>query len=598
MPSVPTSKILYVDTPRHERQRVAAQASSSQRSSTFFANAVSGMTDRRAWCLFLALAALQYGLFRQHALREVVWAYPSGYDQLSYLAPSYRLHEQMMQRGVMTAAADYLKTPQPNGVLISLQAAVAFAVLGPGRLTALTLNFFWFVAFQASIAGGLRWLTGRWSAAFLGIGLLMSAQAPFAPCGGLMDYRIDFTALCLMGILLAAVIRSEAFLTPHWSVVAGLVAAVFVLFRFIAAVYLAGMFAIAIVCSVGLLVRRHETAGRRLRGLLLAAAVVGSVTGPVLWKQRHAIAHYYVVGHVTGEEREIRAREYGIYSASDALLYYPRSLVEQHLGATLIWLGGLVLIGSCVVYATCRVRSPSLDGSALARPRLGLAATLVTASVLVCLAVLTANPTKSPVVGGVLVPGLLWSLLLLVVAATRACSGRLSVIVMGGLAVIAVLAGGATQVHSLHRHTAMTHQRKDVESLLSVFDCMGEYSRAKGWDAPKVFTCCVSEWLNPIAAEIMLYERHGQPLRFGSTAGASIFGITESQTKGALERSDFVVFSEPKKQPGFSYPYDESMASLRPLVRDYCKAHLRELGAYSIFNVDVVLYARPQTRIQ
>jgi hypothetical protein len=58
------------------------------------------------------------------------------------------------------------------------------------------------------------------------------------------------------------------------------------------------------------------------------------------------------------------------------------------------------------------------------------------------------------------------------------------------------------------------------------------------------------------------------------------------------------VFCEPKKQPGFSYPYDESMAALRPLVRDYCKAYLRELGAYSIFNVDVVLYARPQTRIQ
>jgi len=595
MPTAPTSKILYVDAPGHERQLVVAEAP-VRPGHISLTNAASRLTDGKAWCLFLALAALQYGLFRQHALREVVWAYPPSYDQLSYLAPSYRLHEQMMQRGMVTAAMDHLRAPQPNGILISLQAAVAFAVLGPGRLTALTLNFLWFVAMQASLAASLRWLTGRWSVAFLGIGLLMSAQAPFAPCGGLMDYRIDFTALCLMGILLAAVIRSEAFLTPHWSIVVGLVAAIFALYRFVAAVYLAGMFAVAIVSIAWLLLRRHETAGRRLRGLLLAAGIVGLATGPVFWKQRHAIAHYYVVGHVTGEEREIRAREFGIHSASDALLYYPRSLLDQHLGATFLWLGALVLTGSCALYLRCRFQSRRTDGPESPRPRLGLAAALIPASVLVCLAVLTANPSKSPVVGGVIVPGLLWSLLLLVVAAARGCNGWFSVVVVRGLAAIAMLAGGAVQASGLHRHSAMTHQRADVESLLSLFDLMGEHSHAMRWGEPKVFACCVSDWLNPVAAEIMLYERHGKSQRFGSTAGAGIFGVTETQARDALERSHFVLLSEPKKQPGFRYPYDESMATLHPQVRDYCKAHLRELGAYSIFNVDIVLYARPESR--
>src|SRR5262245_4439075 len=61
------------------------------------------LTRHWGWWLLLALGIFQYCLFRQHALREVVWAYPPHHDQLGYLTPAYELYEAMMQKGFGSA---------------------------------------------------------------------------------------------------------------------------------------------------------------------------------------------------------------------------------------------------------------------------------------------------------------------------------------------------------------------------------------------------------------------------------------------------------------------------------------------------------------
>src|SRR5262245_21082399 len=63
---------------------------------------IAGAASRRwGWWLFAALALMQYGLFRQHALREVVWAYPPHHDQLGYLMRSYAKVESMRSDGIV-----------------------------------------------------------------------------------------------------------------------------------------------------------------------------------------------------------------------------------------------------------------------------------------------------------------------------------------------------------------------------------------------------------------------------------------------------------------------------------------------------------------
>src|SRR5204863_9722929 len=123
------------------------------------------------WLGFALLLAVQYGMFRQYAEREVTWCYPVGYDQTAYLARSYACHQHILDRGPGQGVLSALEQQVPNGLVFEAEAGLLYLVLGPSRLTALTLNFLHFALFQIALLGTLRWYSGRWALAFLGLGL-------------------------------------------------------------------------------------------------------------------------------------------------------------------------------------------------------------------------------------------------------------------------------------------------------------------------------------------------------------------------------------------------------------------------------------------
>ena len=61
-------------------------------------------SDRRvnlfAWLFVIALLLVQFGMFRQFALREVVWSYPTNRDQDTYLFESYIAYRDILDVGV------------------------------------------------------------------------------------------------------------------------------------------------------------------------------------------------------------------------------------------------------------------------------------------------------------------------------------------------------------------------------------------------------------------------------------------------------------------------------------------------------------------
>src|SRR5690348_2934326 len=157
---------------------------------------------------------------------------------------------------------------------------------GASRLSALSLNFIYWAAFQLVLVATLRWLTGRWSATFMGWGLLLTTITPFFETGGsLFDFRLDFIAFCLFGIFLCVVIRSGVFADWRWSALAGLAAAVLGTFRFITLAYLLGIFvAFGILLSVQWVIRWRDLPGqqavqRRIRGMIVAGLVIALVAG-------------------------------------------------------------------------------------------------------------------------------------------------------------------------------------------------------------------------------------------------------------------------------------------------------------------------------
>jgi hypothetical protein len=57
---------------------------------------------------------------------------------------------------------------------------------------------------------------------------------------------------------------------------------------------------------------------------------------PILVRNWENLYDYYVVGHVLSGEQNVRAAGVGVFSLTDHLLFYPRSLVFDHLGPSFV----------------------------------------------------------------------------------------------------------------------------------------------------------------------------------------------------------------------------------------------------------------------
>lgn len=610
--------------------------------------------SRRGWLMFGMLLLLQYALFRQYALREIVWAHPTAHDQSGYLVAAYGTYDKILEKGWL----DGLKfgyAQLSTGVVYHLQACLFFAFLGANRLAALSLNFVYFALLQTVLVGTLRWLSGRWSLAFLGLGLLLTALSPFFWAGGLMDFRMDLGAMCLYGILLCLTVRSSLFASRRWSLVVAAAASYLILFRFITVVYLIGvigLFASYLVYRLWKLRRdpaAHEVAKRRLIGLALACGIVVLVTGPVLWERRAVIKAYYVVGHLTGPEKEIRRRETG--NPPD---YYLRSLALSHTGRNFLilsllivcatallrmrreageirrwrWLARCLMAASVVVTGLAAAAfleasedkperfwaGASLAGIALAgwfigvawqRRRLaparldaGLMGVLLIGSFVVPLAVLTANAAKSPVVGDILVMPLLWLVLWGVVLSVN-LDGFGEPTLWGsralmGLAAIAILFGGGMQFKRYTQRWVLTERRADAEEVLRLHDLINETCQEYGWEEPTIAYTCTKDFLGPPVTGVLGYERHGV-LRRVRTKLCQIFSVTEAEALKEVKASDLVVISPAKHS---TYPFDQDMVAHIPALIRYCDQNMVRLRTTRIFDDEVILFARIAIRTE
>ena len=201
--------------------------------------------------------------------------------------------------------------------MFTLEGAILFRILVPGRLTALTLNFLHFALFQFVLVATIRWFTGRWGPVLVALGLLLAAATPFVGAGGLFDFRMDFSALCFYGIFLCLVVRSGIFRDRRWSVLAGLGGAFLFMSRFLTILYLVGTLGLLLLFlilrwSIQKDPERRRVGWKQIVNAILASAIIGAVSLPLLIQRFDALKGYYVVGHLTGPEKKVRAGAEGI----------------------------------------------------------------------------------------------------------------------------------------------------------------------------------------------------------------------------------------------------------------------------------------------
>ena len=546
----------------------------------------------RARCALIATVAVAAATaevlaLNAFAVREIVWAYPTVFDQLHYTLQSFRIYHAFGELGVARALIAYLSSHSPQGVLVQIQGALLSLAFGPGWLRLLNVNFLYFVLLQA-ITAYVAWYVGgrrvRW--ALLALGLTLSLATPYYWAGGVMDFRLDFAAFCLFGTLLAVMIRSELFRSRRWGLVAGLVAALLVWARILTLTYLTGIL-LGLVLYV--LLRRTSGWTRQLRNLGLGLCVFVVMVAPVVGLQIDALYAYYWIGHVVGDEPAIRAQELGLARIRDHLVFYPRMLLGTHLGpAFLVAAGGMLLVSSVarLVNRTTTEHSEG-DGSATTD------ALVVSALCLLApMAVLTLDVSKSPVVVGIATPAAMWLVMLgaMRLAGTRAWNGPAGM----ALAILALLVGVGHTTRALTSHLPLWGDRAQITDMVQAYDRIREAALQIGDAQPRgVSVFGVSEYLRYELAEFFAYDRHRMFLNLTPELGHAIFAVTLDEARAAIDRSAFVITMSGRPREDLVYPFDHAIQPLIPTLTDYMRGKCAYLTEFTFRDVRHEVYRCP-----
>jgi len=317
-----------------------------------------------------------------------------------------------------------------------------------------------------------------------------------------------------------------------------------------------------------------------------------------VWYHRQCISGYYL-GHLMDGECKIRDEQFGVHNATDRLLYYPGSILADHAGITFLLLAGLVLAGALVVG---RFRGRAAPAGAAARgPTLTATSAFVASCFIIPIVFLTLYASPSPVVGGIVVPALVWLVVLAALGLSRLQGqkpeGALWESWATALATLAVMSGLYTFATPLTLRGELTRNRANVEQVLHLYDQIARSSRQCGWNTPRVTCNFLSDYLFPLHIPTLVYERHRFLLPVQMLLGIQIGPVKEAEAIAALRKSDFVIMNKATAAEKGATPFVKSMVQMRSKLLAVCKREFVPLGHFHLHGNEVVLYRRPLVHV-
>ena len=574
----------------------------------------------------LGILALECVFFYSQVALQIAPFYPSRYDQLGYYIETFTLLDRFQTKG-WVAFFEYLKTVGgPTGLTFAPQGAVVAIVGGGTRTAALSLNLIYFFALQLIVFQTVRARTHDRSLAWVAIGILLACSTIFQRAGGIYDYRIDFAALCLYGIWLCLLIQTRAFRDTRLSVVVGLVGALLVSMRYFVIIYLAAIYGVLLVATVGVLLRSsgpfRRPAALRLRNLLISGGVIAIVCGPLLLLASKAIYAYYVVGHVLNDEKYIRAAEMGVSTILQHVLFYPTSLLFSHLGGIAFWMifiFALIVVGSARFYELVSLRKRLRRARCFKFDLLALCTAIVAP-----LLVLSANISKSQVVGGIVVVPVI--LLVVVLAAVIWPRGGRSAVPIAppvsnrAMAItrfaalrqrltaarVMAVVGAAAVVFGLGSFVQNGTKRQHYMPYADLMRVAELNRHAARWIADEAGSKAVMsldrvvDYINPVSVWLSAYEEFHQTLEISGAFGHGPYGIFATPRDVAmalLERSDLIVLTDPKAGREAPYPMNTKIGEYWGEMHAWTTANRLPFYSTNILGIPHTIFVRPSVAI-
>jgi hypothetical protein len=557
--------------------------------------------DRGVLCLVFIFETL---LFWTVYNREVAWYPPANFDQASYLISTYRLQEDILTHGVGKFWKEFWSPGHAQGVALPMEGALSGLIIGGARFPQLCVNWIFFLILQAVVFYAAR---DRWGSRFYGyiaLGLVLCEATAWSGAGGVFDFRIDLAAYCLYGIWVCSVLRSKVFLDRQWAFLSGLIGAFLVLHRFLTAVYLLGVtVGLAVVCVIiGVVVHApalKHIISARLKNLGISCGLLIAVAGPLLLLNSTTIWNYYVGGHLVSTEKYIRASQVGVHDLAGHLLFYPTSIIKDHLGSMFFWALAIAIIGAAaanLLNESKRIRAVFWNETFLSQFIFLLGA--IAGPILV----LTADPSKSSIVGGIVgVPIALLVVLLLnaIWPKNEELHFRLNTRLLAASAFSIFGLGVFNQLSRAGRHWPEFADGIYLNEMTELNQWLANYARDYRWRNPAISFDIISSFLNCGTVTATGFEKTGRFVEFHTLLGSAILGQSQEEALKLLEQSDFVVLTSPHEIGDF--PFTQAIAAYWPELKGWADKHLvmiKTQQADAVFPHNVMVYARPSAQLR
>jgi len=553
--------------------------------------------------ILLMIIAAEALLFYNFYNREIA-SYPAQYfDQTAYLAQSYSIQEKVHAHGLGEIWSALRRKDHHNGLLFPVEGALAGLVLAGTRLPQLCVLFIAYGALQIVAFATARTVWRSRLYGYLIVGLILSQITLWLWAGGLFDFRIDFFAYSLYGIWACAVIRSNLFLDRRWTIACGLISTFLVLNRFLSVIYIVGVSAgFAATCAIIWFLQRKDAdlSGRlrqRLCHVSLSLGILVVVVGPILIINWSSIYAYYVYAQFY-YEKDMRARELGLTGLGEHLLYYPTSILKDHLGATFIVASAVSLGGAAAARLLSGTQNlPSLKALLRAETFL-LEIIFLLGAILGPVVVLTIDISKSPIIGGIV--GVPVALLVGSLVARLKPSPQVSRIPTAHnlitASVVTVLALGLfNQFSHAIKDNPEYARRRDLGRLQELNRWLVNYASDNGWRKPKISFDVVSSELNSGTIVTGGYEQSHQLIEFQTMLGTQVMGVPRAEALGLLAKSDIVILTN---QPKVGiYPFYAEIAQYWGDLKSWAETNMVAARTVTLDTFTATVYVRPSVAV-
>lgn len=538
------------------------------------------------YSLILALIIFQFILFNHYVHAAIVYFYPTNFDQLSYLTICYALYESIEHAGIWHGL---LNGPVlSTGFLFPIQTVLFFLLVGASRFHALLINFIYFAFMQIFIVTICKKLLNSFSISLILLGFLLVVSVPFLVPGGIADFRMDFIAFCLYGIVVTSILRSDIFLNVRWSLLAALLTTLLVLTRTITAIYFTGIiFFMFVYLFISYFYDKKNKlqkiqTGIRIKNLTWYSFIVAITCIPVMWLNRIALYNYYVVGHITGKEKYIRAALSHTTSTWAALTYYPIALYKDNFSLRAIICYAVLFL---VIFTLRIIQKQSNDSHQLSNNSSHKPITFyfLLVSILFPIIALTADMQKTFLVSSVLITPILWILIFLFYRISEKLSLSVRKHVLPLLALIIILFSCVYQAHEYCSRSEVSSERRyALNQLTKMYLQIGDYAISHHWTQVKLSVGQVDERLRKGDLTVIYYEKRKILLNVVSNLGDSIFSVDKKQALQELNASNVAIFDLNHNPGNTGFPFNISVDKLKPILISYLYSHFHLLKKYRV----------------